>query len=135
MTGAPKLRTLEILDELEGGPAGLYSGAIGWIGLGGACDLSVTIRTIVLDRGNDDRGTTPGLATATIGAGGAIVLGSDPEGEWEEMLLKAAAPIRAIDPGFDPACEAGPDAAPISLADPRRAAESPPPASAHDLTS
>ena len=85
MTGAPKLRSVEILDRLEGRARGVYSGAIGYFGLGGGCDLSVTIRTIVLDG-----------AAATIGAGGAIVLQSDPEQEYEEMLLKAAAPLRAL---------------------------------------
>ena len=88
MTGAPKLRTMQIIDRLEGGARGPYSGAIGWLGLGGVCDLSVAIRTIVLDG-----------ERARIGAGGAIVALSDPEEEYEEMLLKAAASVRALDFG------------------------------------
>jgi len=90
MTGAPKLRTMRIIDELEGGARGVYSGAIGYFGLGGACDLSVAIRTIVCDSDS-----------TRIGAGGAIVMQSDPEDEYEEMLLKARAPMRAIDPDAD----------------------------------
>jgi para-aminobenzoate synthetase len=100
MTGAPKRRTMEIIDELEGIARGVYSGAIGWFGAGGACDLSVAIRTIVIEAGK-----------ATIGAGGAIVVDSDPEQEIEEMLLKAAAPAAALGSGasisFTPA--AAPD--------------------------
>jgi para-aminobenzoate synthetase len=125
MTGAPKLRSVEILDRLEGRARGVYSGAIGYFGLAGGCDLSVTIRTIVIDRAGADSG---GPARATIGAGGAIVLQSDPEREFEEMLLKAAAPLRAIAPGAELAS--------ISLDDPCRAGPlAPPPAAAHDLTS
>lgn len=92
MTGAPKRRTMRIIDALEGEARGVYSGAIGYFGLSGGCDLSVAIRTIVSD----------GEATR-IGAGGAIVTQSDPEEELAEMLLKASAPMRAIDPGADPA--------------------------------
>ncbi|MEX1140843.1 MAG: aminodeoxychorismate synthase component I [Thermoleophilaceae bacterium] len=90
MTGAPKRRTMKIIDELEGEARGVYSGAVGYLGLGGGCDLSVVIRTIVLD------GTR-----ATIGAGGAIVMQSDAEAELREAMLKAAAPMRAIDPLAD----------------------------------
>jgi para-aminobenzoate synthetase len=85
MTGAPKLRTMRIIDELEGAARGIYSGAVGYLGLGGGCDFSVAIRTIVVDGG-----------TATVGAGGAIVAQSDPEAEYEEMLLKAGAATRAL---------------------------------------
>jgi para-aminobenzoate synthetase len=88
MTGAPKQRTMEIIDELEGEARGVYSGAIGWFGLDGSCDLSVAIRTIVLDG-----------ERASVGAGGAIVVDSDPDEELEEMLLKARAPIAAFEAG------------------------------------
>jgi para-aminobenzoate synthetase len=92
MTGAPKRRTMQIIAALEGEARGVYSGAIGYFGLSGGCDLSVAIRTIISDG-----------ETTRIGAGGAIVTQSDPEEEFAEMLLKASAPMRAVDPGADPA--------------------------------
>ena len=78
MTGAPKQRTMEIIDELEGEARGVYSGAIGYFGLGGA------LRPQRRDPHDRARG-----GRATIGAGGAIVMQSDPEDEYDEMLLKA----------------------------------------------
>jgi para-aminobenzoate synthetase len=91
MTGAPKKRTMEIIDELEGEARGVYSGAIGYLGLGGGCDLNIVIRTIVID----------GEST-TLGVGGAIIMQSDAEDEYQETLLKARAPMQAIDPSVDP---------------------------------
>ncbi len=85
MTGAPKLRTMSIIDETEREARGVYSGAIGYFGFDGSVDLSIVIRTIVLRPG-----------ATTIGAGGAIVMQSDPADEFDEILLKARAPMTAI---------------------------------------
>ncbi len=85
MTGAPKLRTMEIIDDIEREARGAYSGALGYFGLDGSVDLSIVIRTIVMRPG-----------ATTIGAGGAIVMQSDPQEEFEEILLKAHAPMAAI---------------------------------------
>ncbi|MDV2420361.1 chorismate-binding protein [Corynebacterium tuberculostearicum] len=84
MTGAPKLRTCEIIDQLETGPRGVYSGVVGYLGFDGQSDLSVVIRTAVRAAGE-----------ITIGAGGAIVLDSDPAAELEERNLKAQSVLGA----------------------------------------
>ena len=86
MTGAPKERTMELLDDLEGGARGVYSGALGFVSVNQTFDLNVVIRTAVVRRGS---GTY-------VGAGGAITVLSDPAGEHAEMELKADPVLRAV---------------------------------------
>jgi len=87
ITGAPKIRAMEIIAELEGVRRGPYCGAIGYIGFDGAMDTSVVIRTYAI-RGR----------TVTFRAGGGIVADSLPEAEYEESLAKARALIAALSP-------------------------------------
>jgi len=88
ITGAPKVRAMEIIDELEPAPRGAYCGAIGWIGFDGAMDLSITIRSVALTRDS-----------IVAQAGGAIVADSDPAAEHAEMMAKVAPALAAIGGG------------------------------------
>jgi para-aminobenzoate synthetase component I len=85
MTGAPKIRAIEILKELEAGPRDIYSGAFGYLGFDGSADFGMTIRTLVFE-GN----------TASLGVGGGITIDSDAESEFEETMLKSRALLRAL---------------------------------------
>ena len=84
VTGAPKVRAMEIIEALEPARRGPYCGSMGYIGFDGSMDLSILIRTCVLKEG-----------VLTFQAGGAIVLDSDPEAEYRETLLKAA-PLKRV---------------------------------------
>ncbi|MBI2060553.1 MAG: aminodeoxychorismate synthase component I [Nitrospirae bacterium] len=85
VTGAPKIRATEIIDELEETPRGIYTGAIGLIGGPQDYDLSMGIRTLTL-RGED----------AVYGTGGGIVIDSDPRAEYEECSAKTEVLLRAL---------------------------------------
>lgn len=85
MTGAPKLRTMSIIDRLEQRARGVYSGALGFLSHGDVMDLSIVIRTIVVEP-----------SRVRVASGGGIVAMSDPRDEFDEMVLKARAPLRAL---------------------------------------
>jgi len=85
LSGAPKPRALEIIDELEPAQRGVYGGVVGYFGISGDADLAIAIRTATLIGG-----------TAYVQAGGGLVADSDPMSEFEESRNKAAAPLRAV---------------------------------------
>lgn len=89
MTGAPKLRTMEIIEEVEASPRGAYSGAFGWISGDGRADLGVIIRSLVTAGGCDEY---------VLGTGGGITVASDLDEEHAETEWKAARLLQAINP-------------------------------------
>jgi len=86
ITGAPKIRAMEIIDELEPQARGVYTGCVGIVGADGSCEWNIAIRTIVCDSGN-----------AHVQVGGGIVADSSPQGEYQETLDKARAILEAIE--------------------------------------
>jgi para-aminobenzoate synthetase len=94
MTGAPKISTMDILDGLESGPRGVYSGAIGYFSLNAATDLAVVIRTLVMGPDGD------GGRTLSLGVGGAITADSTPQDEYEEIRTKAFGVLSALGAEF-----------------------------------
>ena len=90
ITGAPKISTMKIIDEIEPTARGLSMGAIGChipesFGIGASVDLSVAIRTMVIREG-----------TATFNVGGGIVIDSDPGKEWDETVVKSKALLNSL---------------------------------------
>jgi para-aminobenzoate synthetase component 1 len=85
ITGAPKIRSMEIIDELEPTARGVYTGSIGYIGLDGSVCLNIAIRTIIITG-----------RKAYVQSGGGIVADSDPQAEWDETITKARALIAGI---------------------------------------
>lgn len=85
ITGAPKIRAMEIIEELEPNRRGIYTGAIGYLGFNGDMDLNIAIRTIIT-RGNQ----------GFVQVGGAVTYDSDPEAEYQETRHKARAMLQAL---------------------------------------
>ncbi|MBE88238.1 MAG: aminodeoxychorismate synthase, component I [Rhodospirillaceae bacterium] len=87
VSGAPKIRAMEIIHELEPARRGAYCGSIGWIGFDGAMETNIVIRTLIIDRGK-----------VIAQAGSGIIADSDKAEEYEESISKAAALLRCLDP-------------------------------------
>lgn len=86
ITGAPKVRTIEIIEEVEPVRRGVYTGSIGWIGFSGDMELNIAIRTMVAKDGH-----------AYVQGGAGIVIDSDPEAEYKECIKKTKALWRAME--------------------------------------
>jgi anthranilate synthase component 1 len=86
VSGAPKVRAMEIIDELEPSKRGVYAGAVGYLGFNGDMDVAIAIRTAVIKDG-----------TLYVQAGAGIVADSVPENEWVETKNKAKAILRAAE--------------------------------------
>jgi anthranilate synthase component 1 len=85
VSGAPKVRAMEVIDELEPTLRGPYAGALGYFSLNGSCDFAITIRSLFVNKGR-----------AYIQSGAGIVMDSDPSNEWSETEHKANAMLQAL---------------------------------------
>ena len=85
VSGAPKVRAMQIIDELEPAPRGLYAGAVGYVDFAGNLDFCIAIRTVIMSKGK-----------AYVQAGAGIVMDSNPAAEYEETCDKARALLRAL---------------------------------------
>ncbi|MGM9986985.1 MAG: aminodeoxychorismate synthase, component I [Bacillaceae bacterium] len=94
ITGAPKVRTMEIIEELEPVRRGIYTGSIGWIGYNGEMELNIVIRTMIAKDG-----------IGYVQAGAGIVIDSNPKHEYKESLKKAAALWKAKEKSEQEVCE------------------------------
>ena len=92
ITGAPKVRAMEIIAELEPTRRSVYTGSLGYFSFGGAVDTNIAIRSFIVKRGR-----------AYFQAGGGIVADSEPEREYEETLDKARGMVAALEGALDPA--------------------------------
>ena len=86
LSGAPKIRAMEIIHELEPEPRGVYGGALGYVSYSGNMDLAITIRTLDMTNGN-----------ISIQAGGGVVYDSQPEREYEETCHKSRGMKKAVE--------------------------------------
>ena len=95
MTGAPKLRAMQVIADVEGSPRGVYAGAFGWISGDGRADLGVVIRSLVA---SEPDGDADGGWRYELGTGGGITVRSDVESEYAETRWKAERLRRAVEP-------------------------------------
>jgi para-aminobenzoate synthetase component 1 len=85
ISGVPKIRAMEVIDELEHARRGPYTGSLGWFGHDGRADLNILIRTMRLEGGR-----------AWLHGGGGVTIRSDPEAEWRESLVKVRGLLEAL---------------------------------------
>jgi anthranilate synthase component 1 len=101
LSGAPKIRAMEIIDDLEPEPRGLYGGGVGYYSWTGGADFAIVIRTATVDERADDQ-------RITVQAGAGIVADSDPASEYEETEDKMSGVLAALEAIEEPATEVEP---------------------------